>query len=191
MRRWVPLLCVDEIGELGWVAKEEHRSVVGNHVPVTLVSAELDREASWVTGTVVRSRLATDGGKPNGNGALLAGLEDVGTGEVVHGIGGLVVSMGTATLCVNNSLWDTLAVKVRDQIDQVKVLKEQRAIVSCTLRLVWVRHWSTVAGSIDGVLRSCVAVLMVAKGEVAVLTGVWLGVGRRGCHFGFVSGKIC
>lgn len=40
----VPLLCVDEVRELGRVTDEEHRSVVEDPVKVALLSLNLDSE---------------------------------------------------------------------------------------------------------------------------------------------------
>ena len=61
----------------------------------------------------MRARLATDGGKSNSDGALLSfGAENVGSSEVGDWVCAFEVAMGTAALCVDNSLWDTLAVKV-------------------------------------------------------------------------------
>lgn len=136
----VTLLGVNEVGELGRISQEEDRGVVGNDIPVTLVSPELDRESTRITGTVVGTRLTTDSGESDGDGALLASLEDVGKTKVVKRVGGLVESVGSATLGVNNTLWDTLAVEVRKEVDQVEVLEEKRAVLSDTLGLVRVRH---------------------------------------------------
>ena len=44
----VPLLGVDEVGELAGVSDEEDGRVVASHVPVALLGVELDREASRV-----------------------------------------------------------------------------------------------------------------------------------------------
>lgn len=137
---WVTLLGVDEVRELGWVSQEEDGGVVGDHVPVALLSAELDRETTGVSGTVMRAGLATNGGESNADGALLAGLEEVCNAEVVERVGGLVVTMCTATLGVYNTLGDTLAVKVGKKVDQMEILQKQRSVLADTLCLVWVWH---------------------------------------------------
>ena len=153
MGGWITLLCVDEVWELGWISQEEDWSVVGNHVPVTLIGSELDGETTWVTGTVVRTRLTTDGGESDCDRALLASLEDVGKADVVKRVGGLVVTVSSSTLGVNDTLWNALAVKVREQVYQVEVLEEQRSVLTDSLCLVRVWHWNTIAGGIEGVLR--------------------------------------
>jgi hypothetical protein len=49
---------------------------------------------------------------------------------------------------VDNSLWDTLSIKMRKKINQVKVLKKKRSILAASLSLVGVRHGNAIAGSI-------------------------------------------
>ena len=126
----VTLLRVDEVGELGGVAKEEDGRVVGHHVPIALISPELDREAARVPSAVVGAGLAADGGEADGDGAHLAGFEDVGAAQVIEGVRGPVVSVSAATLGVDNALGDTFAVKVREQVDEVEVLQEQRTVLT-------------------------------------------------------------
>ena len=50
------------------------------------------------------SRLATDSGEPDGDWALLASLEEVGNGEIIGGVGGLVGTVSTRTLGVDDTL---------------------------------------------------------------------------------------
>ena len=52
---WVSLLGMDEIGELDWISDEEDWRVVSYHIVVTLLSIELECEASWISIAVVSS----------------------------------------------------------------------------------------------------------------------------------------
>ena len=54
------LLRVDEVGELAWVADEEHRGVVADQIEVALVGVELQRESPWVAHRVGIALLAGD-----------------------------------------------------------------------------------------------------------------------------------
>jgi hypothetical protein len=63
MGSWVTLLGMDEHGELRWVSQEEDGCVVGDNIPIALLGPELDRETTRVSGTVVRTRLATNCGE--------------------------------------------------------------------------------------------------------------------------------
>lgn len=72
----VALLRVDEYGELGGVAEEEHRGVVVNMIPVALVGAELHGETTRVASCVGRSRLATNGGESSSCADLVANLRE-------------------------------------------------------------------------------------------------------------------
>ncbi len=69
--------------------------------------------------------------------------------------------MSSATFSVDNSLWDSLAVEVGDEVDQVEVLKEEGAICTSTLGLVWMRHWDTIAVGVDGLLGWSIPVILV------------------------------
>lgn len=66
MRLGIPFLGMDEMRELGRVSDEEHRCIVENPIPVSLVSPELDCKASRVSSGVRRSRLASYSGESNG-----------------------------------------------------------------------------------------------------------------------------
>lgn len=57
---WVPLLRVDEVGELHWVTDEEHGGVVPSHIPVAVLSVELDGEAPWVAVGIGGTLLSSD-----------------------------------------------------------------------------------------------------------------------------------
>ena len=154
------------------ISQEEDRSVVGDNIPVAFVSAELDGETTRVSGTVVRTRLATNSRESNSDGALLASLEDIGHTEVVKRVGGLVETVGTTTLGVDDTLGDTLSVEVREEIYQVEVLEEERAVLADTLNLVGVRHGHTIASCVESVLTLGIAVIVVVAVEITVLLAV-------------------
>jgi len=168
----ITLLGVDEERELGGVSQEEDGGVVGNDIPVTFVGTELDRETTRVSGAVVRARLTTNGRESDSDGALLAGLEDVGHAEVVERVGGLVETVGTTTLGVNDTLGNTLAVEVGEEVYQVEVLEKERSILANTLHLIGVRHRDTIGGCVKGVLAGCIAVVAVVAVEITVLLAV-------------------
>jgi len=149
--RRVTLLGVDEVRELGRVAEEEDGSVVSNDVPVALIGPELDRETTGVTGAIVRARLTPDGGEADCDGARLSRLEDVCQAEVIKRVGSLVNTVGSGALCMDDTLGDPLTVEVRDEIDQVEVLEEKRAVLAHALDLVRVGHRDAIAGGVDGV----------------------------------------
>ena len=158
----VTLLGVNEVRELRGVAEEEDGSVVGNHVPVALISPELDTEATRVAGQVRSTTLTADGREADTDGALLAlGGEHVCHAEVIERIGCPVETVGTTTLGVDDTLGNTLAVEVRKQIDQVVVLEEKRAVLAGTLCLVRVGHGNAIGSGVEGVLRLGVAVVAV------------------------------
>jgi len=140
----VALLSVNEVGELGWVAQEEDGGVVGDHVPVALRSPELDTETTRVASKIGSSALATDGRETDGDGALMTLLEDVCQADIIKSVGCPVDTVCSTTLGVNDTLGDTLAVEVREQIDQVVILEKKRPVLADTLGLIRVRHGNAI-----------------------------------------------
>ena len=54
----------------------------------------------------------------------------------------------------------------------MEVLEKKRAVLADSLRLVWVWHWDTVAGAVEGVLRGGVPVIVVVTVQVAVVLAI-------------------
>lgn len=52
----------------------------------------------------------------------------VDTDNIADVVGNLKLTVGASALGMNHSLWDALAVKVRQQVDQMEVLQQQRAV---------------------------------------------------------------
>lgn len=177
----VALLGVNEVRELGRVAQEENGSVVGNHVPVALLSPELDGETTRVASKIGAAALTTNGRETDGDGALLALLEDVREAQVVQRLGSPIETVGTTALGVDYTLGNTLAVEVGEQIDQVEVLEEQRTVLADTLRLVGVRHGNAITGGVESVLGGSIAVVNIVAVDVAIAAAIG-GVLSWGCH---------
>lgn len=77
----IALLGVDERGELDTVSDEEHWCVVAYHIPIALLSVELDGEAAGIASRVCGAFLAAYGGEADGDFGLLADFaEEVGIG---------------------------------------------------------------------------------------------------------------
>jgi hypothetical protein len=70
----------------------------------------------------------------------MALLEDICQAKVIESVGRPVNTVCSTTLGVDNTLRDTLAVEVREQVDQVVVLEKERAVLADTLGLIWMRH---------------------------------------------------
>ena len=152
-----------QVRELGRVAQEEDGRVVADPVPVALLSLELDREATRVTGAVVRAALTADGREANGDRALLASRrEHVGQAEVIERLGALEEAVSSSTFSVDNTLGDPFTIEVREQVDQVEVLKEERSVLASADDLVRVRLRATVGGRVQHLSALGVAVLSVA-----------------------------
>lgn len=158
----VPLLGVDEDGELGGVAQKEDGGVVEDPVPVALLGVELDGEPPGVAGTVRGALLAADRGEAGEQLGLLAdALEHVDDGDVANVIGDLELAVGARTLGVDHTLGDSLAVKVGQQVDQVEVLQQERTITANALGSLGVHDRTAIGRGVD---RSLI-----------VAVGLWTG----------------
>lgn len=145
----VALLGVNEKRELGRVADEENRGVVVDPVDIALLGVELSCKATRITSSVRGTHLTTDGGETSKSTGLLAdAIEESGLGEVGDIVSDLKVPKGTRSLGVDNSLGNTLTIKVREQVNQVVVLKEKRPRSANLLRGIRVEHRAAIGGRV-------------------------------------------
>ena len=107
----------------------------------------------------------------------MALLKDVCKANVVKSIGRPVDTVCSATLCVNNTLGDTLTIEVRKQVDQVVVLEKERTVLADTLGLVGVGHGDTSGGCVDGVLGFRIPIIEVVAVDIARAVAVGAVVG--------------
>ena len=154
-RAWVALDGVVEVGELQRVAQEEYGGVVAHEVPVALFGVELHGKATDVAFGIGSTTLASHGGEAHEALGLLAHLaEDGGTGilrDVVrHGKG----SVGSRSLGVHAAFGDDLAVEVGEFLYQPRVLQEDGATLSGSLRVLVVGHRTSV-GRGQSILFHC------------------------------------
>ena len=143
----VALLRVDEVRKLVGVAHEEDRRVVADHVPVALLGVELEREATHIAFGVGGPQLAGHGREPRDHRRLLADLgEEPGlriAGDVVRDRQGAV---GAPTLRMDGPLRNALTVLVRQLLDQLVVLQQDRAARPGGHRVLVVGHRCAGAG---------------------------------------------
>jgi hypothetical protein len=58
---------------------------------------------------------------------------------------------------MHDTLWDTLTIEMSQQIDQVEVLKQERAILTNSLECLGVFDWASIGSGVEwllGVLES-------------------------------------
>lgn len=143
--RRISLLSVNEVRELRRVSEKEHGRVVRHCVPITILGPKLHRETARITSTVMAARLATDCRESNSNWALLSLFgEDVQSCQVGNWIGTFEEAVSTRALGVDNTLGDTFAVEMREQIDEMEVLEQEGPVLTNTLCFVRVRHGDTI-----------------------------------------------
>ena len=83
-RLWVPLLAVDEVGELYGVLDEKHGRIVTDHVVVAFLGVMLESEATRVTVAVVGTAFTGNGGEAEEDGSPLAdSVHESGLSEAI------------------------------------------------------------------------------------------------------------
>ncbi|KAH3669350.1 hypothetical protein OGAPHI_001471 [Ogataea philodendri] len=121
---WVSFLSVDEVRELGWIPNKENRGVIVNQVQVSVLGVELGSKSSWVSGRVCRTFLTTDGGESGENSGLLTNsVQELGGTHIGDVISDFENTVGTRTLGMDNSLWNSFSVEMSKRVDQLKVLE--------------------------------------------------------------------
>lgn len=124
----IPLLRVDKAREENGIPDEKYRRVVSHEIPNSILGIKLQCEASGISNGVRRSRLPTYRGKPYGDRSLFSdGRKHLGGaifGDVVRY---LEIAESSRPFSVDNTLWDSLPVKMGHLFDEVVVLNENRA----------------------------------------------------------------
>ncbi len=124
-----PLLRADEVLELARVTYEEDRRIVADQIVVAVLGVELDRETTRVADRVSAAKLPGHGGEPDEHVGALAHLgEERGPGVPGDLRGHLEIAVRAAPFGVNNALGHPLPVELRHLLEQIVILKQQRAI---------------------------------------------------------------
>lgn len=157
-------------------------SLVTDKVPVALTGAELDGEATGVTSIVARARLSTDGREADGEGALRSLLEQVGNAEVGEVLSALPLAVGTGTLGVDDTLGDTLAVEVGEEVWRTLVSCSRIAAECIERGNAWTRRSGEIGrngeltGDVTGLRRfPCASLSLLKTPARAIHHGVYTG----------------
>src|ERR1700733_13835377 len=135
---------VNEVGELDRVLNKEHRNIVSNDVPIALLRIKLDGKSADVACEVRRSLAAGYRRKPYDRGRPLTGaLEQVGPRVFRHRFVVLKEAMGCISSGVDDSLRNTLMVKMEDLFAEVKVFEESGASGTDLQAVLVIRNRST------------------------------------------------
>lgn len=158
VRLRVSLLRVDKVRELGRITKEEDRSVVEHPIHVSLCRPHLDGKSTRITSAIRRTRFATNSREANSDRTFSLFTKEWRKTDVRNWVGGSVDTVSSTTLSVNDSLRDTFAIEVRDQVDKVKVLKQKGAFATGSLGFIGMRDSDTIGSGVSAGFR--VAVLL-------------------------------
>jgi hypothetical protein len=64
----------------------------------------------------------------------------------------LKLSISSGTLGVDDSLWNSLMIKVCEEVNQMEILEKKRTIGANSLVGLWVLDWSSTGSGVDGLL---------------------------------------
>ena len=148
----VALLRVDEVGELVGIAHEEDGRVVAHHVPVALLRIELEREAPHVALVVGGARFARHGREARDHRRFGARLQHLGLGVARNVARNPQRAVRAPTLGVDGALGNALTVLVRQLLDQLVVLQQERPALARRQRVLIVGHRGTRRGGQDRLL---------------------------------------
>ena len=133
---------MDEVRELNWIFDEEDWCIVSNHIVVAFFSVELNSETSGVSDAIGRADLTSDGRESQEERCSLSdGVEELSLGEFAYIVGNLEEAVSAGSLSVDDSLGDSLSIELCEFVDQVEVLKEQRASGASSHRELVVVNW--------------------------------------------------
>src|SRR5450759_383736 len=119
---------MDEVGEFDGILDEENRDVVAYQIPVAFLGVKLDGKSAHVTRGVDRTRAACYGRYTSKYGCLLAYLgENPGCGVFLQRDGQLEESMRARRSRVNDTLGNTLVIKMVDFFAEDEILQQCRA----------------------------------------------------------------
>ena len=122
---------MDEDGELRRVSEEEDRRIVEDPIPISLFGVELDGKASRIPSGVRGSLFASDCGKAcNAFGLLANSVEHVHRSQITDIVRNLEFAICSSAFGMDDPFRNTLAVEVGEEIDQVEILEEKRAILT-------------------------------------------------------------
>ena len=167
---WVALLGVDEERELGRITDEEDRCVVENPIPVALLGIVLNRKASGVSSSIWRAFLTTDRGETSNAASFLANIEEhVNVCDIANVVRDFEFAVCAGTFGMYNTLWNALTIEMGQQIDQVEILEQERAILTNSLVRLWALDGAAIGCGVDWLL-------VVLKSRCGLV------VGHHGCY---------
>ncbi len=122
------LLGPNETRKLQRVAQEEHRGVIADDVVIALGGVELQREAPRVAPGVWAAALTGNGGEPDHRFGCGSWLKHCRLGERADIIGHLEAAERTRALGVRLALGHAFAIELRQLLDEVVVMQQNRSV---------------------------------------------------------------
>jgi len=124
----VALLRVDKIRKFQRIADEKDRRIVADQVVVAILGVELDRKAARVANGIGGALLSRHGRETNEYlGSFSNRGKEFGLGPPRHIGQHFEIPIGARALGVHDALGNPLAIEVRELLDQVMILNQNRA----------------------------------------------------------------
>jgi hypothetical protein len=121
----ISLLRMQKVRELNRILNKEHRGVISNHIVVALLSVELNSESSGISNAISRSSFTCNSWESQEQrGSLSDRIQELSLSKFSNIVSHLEVAVSTGSLGVDDSLGDSLSVKLGELVNQVEVLEE-------------------------------------------------------------------
>src|SRR5580700_8902626 len=119
---------MNEVGELQWIANKKDRSVVADQVVVAVLGVELDRKAARIAQRVGGALFTRDGREADENLGTLSDWREKFCPRPLRHVGQhFEVAVSTRAFGMHDALGNPLAIKMRELLDQVMVLHQNRS----------------------------------------------------------------
>ncbi len=178
MRLW--FYCVHEVRKLDGVLNEKDRHVVADQIEVAFFGVELDRKATHVAHGIARAARALNGREAHEHRGLLARItQEARFTQRAMVFVGLEITMCRGAAGVNDTLRNTLMVKVRDLFTHDEVFEQRWAAAADFQCVLVIGNLDTVIGA-QGLLGRVRAELLKA---FQLLVGIATVQGVGTCQF--------
>lgn len=163
---------VHEVGKLDRVLNKEDRHVVAHQVEVAFAGVELDRKTTHIAHGIARATWPLNRRETHENRRFLGRItQKTRLAECAVVFIRLEIAMGCGAAGVNNTLRDTLMVKVRDFFTHDEVFKQRRSTAADFKGVLVIGDFYAVVGAqrlAGGVRAKLLEALQLGVGVAAV-----------------------
>ena len=119
----ISLLSVNEIWELKRISYEKYRSIITNHIPISLFCIEFNCKTSWISFCICRTLFSSNSRKKKKNRCFFTNLiQKFGFAISWDIISHFKIPMCTRSFGMNNSFWNSFSIKRGQFINKMCIL---------------------------------------------------------------------